>query len=88
MASGKETKEKVAASPKAGMTGGKTNDCEATLRKGNMPKASAVEEAKEVKGAAFECVKKQCGPNDTGAILVRQDRKSYDTGSPDENPKK
>lgn len=47
----------------------KTNDCEATLRKGNMPKSEAVTEAKEVKGAALKCAIAQCG-NDTGEIMT------------------
>jgi len=42
MASGKEPKTKVSANPEAGARGTKTNDCEATLRKSNMPKESAV----------------------------------------------
>ena len=41
----------------------KTNDCEATLRKGNLPKASAVENAKPVAGAVKAAAKKQYAGN-------------------------
>lgn len=37
----------------------KSNDCEATLRKGNLPKAEAVRTATVKKGAAVEAAKKQ-----------------------------
>jgi hypothetical protein len=40
--SGVLNRTKVAAQPEAGTRGSKTNDCEATLRKGNVPKSSAV----------------------------------------------
>ena len=41
----------------------KNNDCEATLRKGNLPKAEAVTEAKEDKGAALKAVLPQIESN-------------------------
>lgn len=40
--SGNLNRSKVVAKPEAGARGSKTNDCEATLRKGNIPASSAV----------------------------------------------
>jgi hypothetical protein len=47
----------------------KSNDPEATLRKGSLPKSSAVETAKEQKGAAVKCAHKQ-NENDGGPSVA------------------
>jgi hypothetical protein len=40
--SGNLNRTKVSGTPEAGTRGSKTNDCDASLRKGNIPKSSAV----------------------------------------------
>jgi hypothetical protein len=76
--SGNLNKSKVAANPQEGSrASGKTNDCEATLRKGNMPQASKVTtvDPNVNKGVHAECVKKQCG--------VEEDTRRTMRNSPD-----
>jgi hypothetical protein len=57
----------------------------ATLRVGSLPKSEKVTTVSNDvnKGAALRCVVQQCG-NSTGVLLVREDRKSYDSGAPKE----
>ena len=53
------------------------NDKEATLRKGNLPKAEAVREAEVVEGACLKCVDQQIGDggNNPRARSVSTDAK-------------
>lgn len=55
----------------------KTNDCEATLRKGNLPKAEAVKTAVEDKTSREKSVKQQTESNryspDASSKLLSED---------------
>jgi hypothetical protein len=62
--SGNLNREKVPATPQQGTRGSKDNSEVATLREGSLPKVEKVLDAKEVKGACIDAVKKQCGPED------------------------
>jgi hypothetical protein len=79
---GNLNRSKDPAKPQEGTRGNKSNDCEATLRKGSLPQASKVTtvDPNVNKGVHAECVKKQCGveedtrrtmrnsPSDCGSI--------------------
>lgn len=76
--SGNMNRSKIVADPQDGSrASGKTNDCEATLRKGNLPQAEKVTtvDPNVNKGVHAECVKKQCG--------VEEDTRRTMRNSPD-----
>lgn len=53
----------------------KTNDCEATLRKGNLPPAEAVRTAQEVKGACVKAATRQnTSDEEEGSLAVIPNR--------------
>ena len=63
--SGSMNRSKITADPQEGSrASGKSNDEEATLRKGNLPKAEAVTTAKAVEGAHAAALKPQLGEHD------------------------
>lgn len=56
---GNLNRSEVPATGVEGTSGSKSNDCEATLRKGNLPKAEVVKQVEEKKDACCEAAKKQ-----------------------------
>jgi hypothetical protein len=63
--SGSMNRSKIVADPQEGSrASGKSNDEEATLRKGNLPKSEAVTTAKFVDGAHAAAIKPQLGEHD------------------------
>ena len=65
MVGGKESRMKVPAQPSAGArrAAGKTDSHEETLRKGRLPKAEAVRQARSEEGVAKRCIAAQVDDN-------------------------
>lgn len=70
-----ESKAKIESTGVEGTKGSKSNDCEASLRKGSLPKSEAVTTAKADDGEAHKkAVQAQC-KNDTGVRTIDTDVK-------------
>jgi len=74
MAYSEERRAKVEGHPEAGTRGSKSNDCDASLRKDNLPQAEEVKvvDMQANLRKAVECAQQQNGGNQIGLTLEKE----------------